>query len=446
MSSELVIRVGPGEWRAALLEGGAAAALCVERGDRREVGSVHLGRVVRLAPAVAAAFVDLGGERPAFLPFGEVLPEGKKPEEGARVLVQVRREGQAGKAPRVTMRALLEGHHLEFRAGRGGIFGASALSAAERLRLEASCGEGNGLRIFAPEPFSALLAEAGELASLWREIGESAARLDPPARIWPAATRACALAASLPRTPSQVFADDHAALAELRAAFPDAAVAYRPEDEWGIDLDALFERALAPTLALGSGGALHIETTRAGTVIDVDSGTREGGSAEEAALRVNIEAASVIARELRLRGIGGGIIVDFVGLDRKGMRERVRRALAEALAADPAGPRDLGWTRLGHLELVRPRKSRPLAETLLDEDGRRKSAATIAFEALSAVLKEARANPGRAWRLEVAPEVRTALLERAAAGLKELEGRLARPVAIGILEDASRERFQIAPS
>jgi Ribonuclease G/E len=128
------------------------------------------------------------------------------------------------------------------------------------------------------------------------------------------------------------------------------------------------------------------------------------------------------------------------------MRERARAALAEALAGDPARPRILGWTRLGHLELVRPRTSRPLAEALLEEDGKRKTAATVAFEALRAVAREARANPGRGWRLTVAPEVADALAGPAAGGLNELEERLARPVALATDGGAPRERFQIAPS
>lgn len=447
MPRELLIAVGPGEWRGALIEGGSAVALFVERGDRCEIGSIHLARVVRLAPGLAAAFVDLGEERPAFLPYGEVLPSGKAPEEGARLLVQVRREGQAGKATRVTMRGLLENPHCEFRAGRKGILDPPSLSAQQRSRLEAALGKENGLRVLGSEilPLSILFAEAEKLALLWQEIRESAARRDPPARIWPAATRASALALTLFAMPERVLADDHAALPELRAAFPQAAVDYCARSEWAIDFDALFDRALAPSLALPSGGTLHIETTHAATFIDVDSGSREQGPAEDVALRVNREAAAAIAREARLRNLGGGIVVDFVGLDRKGMRERAREALAKALSADPADPQVLGWTRLGHLELVRPRKSRPLAEVLLDEGGKRKSAATVAFEALSAVAREARARPQQRWRLSLAPEVAAALSGKAAAGLAELEERLARKVAIATREGAPREQFQIDP-
>ncbi len=109
MDSELLIAAGPGEWRAALLEDGAAVELYVERGDRSEAGSIHLGRVHRLVPALGAALVDIGGDRPAFLPRIEVMPRGKRLHEGERVLVQIRREAQGGKAERLTMAPRLRG-------------------------------------------------------------------------------------------------------------------------------------------------------------------------------------------------------------------------------------------------------------------------------------------------------------------------------------------------
>src|SRR4029077_19415516 len=121
-----------------------------------------------------------------------------------------------------------------------------------------------------------------------------------------------------------------------------------------------FDRALLRTCALDGGGWVNIDATRAGVMIDVDSGTSQTGSHERAGLAVNLAATSAIAREIRLRNLGGGIVIDFVGLNDRGMRERVRHGLTEKLASDPAPPRILGWPRLGHLELVRPRRRRPL--------------------------------------------------------------------------------------
>ena len=184
------------------------------------------------------------------------------------------------------------------------------------------------------------------------------------------------------------------------------------------------------TLAVPGGGSLHIEEARAAVLIDVDSGTPQAGSAERGALAVNRAAAQAIARQLRLRQLGGGIIVDFVGLDGSRPRERVRQAMAAALAGDPAQPEVLGWTRLGHLEIVRPRRFRPLSEAMLEPHGTGKSAPALAFEALRALHREVRAAPAANWRLVVAPAVAVALRGPAADALGALETRLGRRVAV----------------
>ncbi len=101
------------------------------------------------------------------------------------------------------------------------------------------------------------------------------------------------------------------------------------------------------------------------------AGRPKSGSPQRTALAINLAAADAIARQMRLRNLGGAIVIDFVGLDDRGARERLRAGLARAIAADPARPDILGWTRLGHLELVRPRRIRPLAEVLLETRLRR---------------------------------------------------------------------------
>lgn len=388
MRRELLISAGPGEWRAALVESGVPVALRVERGDGVEFASIHLGRVVRLLPALGAALVDIGGPRPAFLPQSEIVPRGRRLAEGERVLVQVRREPQGGKPPRLT----------------------TAIASTD-------------------------------------DIAARAVRLDPPARLAPAATFAAALAGVLP-APDRVVVDEPAAIPEIRAAFPQAAAAAMPESEWPLSLDALFDEALAPTVSLAGAGAIHIEPTRAGVMIDVDSGTPESGSPQRTALAADLAAAAAIARQVRLRNLSGAIVVDFVGLDDHRARERVRAALGRALAADPLDPQILGWTRLGHLELVRRRRTRPLADALLEPAAGGafvKTAATLAYEALRALRREALAQPGRGWRLVVAPEIAAAFSGEAAAAVRALEQRLGRPIAIAAEAGLARERFQIAP-
>jgi len=386
---ELLISAGPGEWRAAWVEDGAAVELYVERGDSPPPGSIFVGRVVRLLPGLDATLVDIGVDRPGFLP----LRQGEtRPGEGARVTVQLRREAQQDKGALLSTR---------IARPRGG-----------------------------PE-LEPLLA--------------GAARLDPPAQLYPEAGFAAALGLRLPAVPDEVLPDDPAIIPELRDAFPTAAVAHRRQEDWALNLDALFEAALAPSLALPGGGSIHIAEIRAATLIDVDTGTPEVGSAERTALAANIAAAEAIARQLRLRQLGGGVIVDFAALDGRGPREKVRQVLAAALASDPAEPSVLGWTRLGHLELVRPRRGRLLSEAMLEPGSPRKNATAYAFEALRAVQREARANPAANWRLTVSPTVETALRGIAAAGLRSFEEKLGRRIDVKVGADSAVRPFDIAP-
>ena len=384
MPGELLIAAGPGDWRAAWVEDGEPVELSVERGDNRPPGSIHLGRVVRVVPGLDAALVDIGDERPGFLPLRDAGDS--KLDEGARVLVQVRREAWEDKAPRLT-----------------GKIAAPDLTA----------------------------------------LTEHAARLDPPAQIFPPRGLAASLALRLPGVPERVVADDIAILAELRAALPDAETMHQASAEWAIDFETAFEQALAPTVALRGRGAMHFDETRAATLIDVDTGTPGAGTAERAALAANRAAAAVIARQLRLRNIGGAIVVDFVGLDRRAQRDRLAKAFADSLAADPAKPEVLGWTRLQHLELMRPRRGRSLADAMLTPATRTKLPIAAAHEALRRLLREARATPAANWRLVATAEIEAALRGPAAAALAALETRLGRRVQIAT--EPGRDGFDIRP-
>jgi Ribonuclease G/E len=471
LPGDLLIAAAPGDWRAALLENGVPVELYVERGDRSEAGSIHLGRVRRLVPALGAALVDIGGDRPAFLPASEVLPRSRRLDEGERVIVQVRREAQGGKAERVTTGITLRSRQLELGVGRPGLLGGEMLSPEDQSQLIAVVaphpnplpasgervgpakreGEGQvamGLRIIEPTSVEALAAEGQNLARQWRDILDRASRREPPARLDPPSSFAAALASVMRAVPDSILTDDPAVIPELRRTFSAISVQHGPEAEWPIDLDEIFDQALSGTVVLASGGTIHIEATRAAVLIDVDSGTPEAGSPEGNRLAVNLGAAGAIARHLRLRNLGGGIVVDFAGLEDRKMRSRIGDRFIEALVADPARPQVLGWTRLGHLELVRPRRGRPLAEALLEPrpgGALIKTAVTVAHDALRMLRREARAQPGRKWRLTVAPDVAAALAGATANALRALEERFGREIIVASDSSFGRERFEIAP-
>lgn len=387
MRRDLLIAAGPGEWQAALLEDGAPVELYVERGDLRPAGSIHVGRVVRRAAGLDSVFVDIGDERAGLLPAREAAADGIVIDEGARIVVQVRREAQQGKGARLSARI----------TGRPG-------------------------------------------------LPQQAALLSPPAQLYPAPGLANTLAVRLPGPVDSIRIDERAAVPQVRAAFPGTEVDCAAAADWPIDLDGTIEAALASSLALPGGGTIHIEETRAGVLVDVDTGTPSESSAERGAMGTNRAASRALARELRLRNLGGGIVIDFVGLEGSVRRDRVRQALAAALASDPARPEILGWTRLGHLELVRPRRGRPLSEALLEPvppGARRKQPLALAHEALRLLSREARLRPGAKWRLRASPPVTAALCGPAAPALRDLEQRLGRRVEI--VDDPGVEGFDIAP-
>ena len=303
---ELLIAAGPGEWRAAWLEDGVAAELHVERGDT-SAGRQHPSR-----PGGAAG-------RRARRGAGRYRRRAPRVPAGARR----RRDGsQRGRA-----------------RGRAG----PARGAARQRRAA----------VGPPRP------RAGEAICADRR---AAAKLDPPAQLDPAPGFAAALALRLPASRSTILPTIPAVLPELRGAFAAADIAHRRDRGMaGRPRCRCSTPRCRRRLALAGGGSVHIEETRAAVLIDVDTGSPETGSAERTALAVNLAAAAAIARQLRLRQLGGGIVVDFAALEGRRPRERVRQAMTAALAGDPARPQVLGWTRLGHLEIVRPRRLRPLS-------------------------------------------------------------------------------------
>ncbi|MBI3446231.1 MAG: ribonuclease E/G [Magnetospirillum sp.] len=218
---------------------------------------------------------------------------------------------------------------------------------------------------------------------------------------------------------SRILVDDAATLAELRPLVPEGVTLERGETR--SDLDEVLAAALDPVVPLPSGGRLVIETTAALTTMDVDSGSDRPSQANE-------EAVSVLARQVRLRGLGGQMVVDFVsGKDRKPLY-RLAEALKAALAADPIPSHVFGVTALGLVELTRERRAPCLAE-LLCRRGLELSDDTLALAALRALLAEALARPGLVLGIAAAPQV-IAALGRLETERAETERRLGRPLML----------------
>jgi ribonuclease G len=234
----------------------------------------------------------------------------------------------------------------------------------------------------------------------------------------------------------EIATDDSAALPEIKRLF-DGPVRLRmgPQSLFemhGVSIDSV----LTPRVALPKDGSITIETTSAATLIDVDGG--RGG-----ALSANLAAADEIARQIRLRDLSGPIVIDFIGMKERGPRVRVEAVLKQSLGE---GAQYLGWTRLGHFELVMKRQRASLTEMLFEHGSvAAKKPLTVALEALSQTQRDSRAAPGKRFGLTVHPEVAAVLDREAAEARRELEGRLGYRVSVAV-EARPRNSFAVAPA
>jgi ribonuclease G len=448
-----------------LREDGQLVELIVERaGHESIVGNVYLGRIERVLPGLDAAFVDIGLERSGFLARIEGL-DGARLAEGAGVLVQATKDGVGEKGPALTMRLALPGRHLVYAPLEHGItLSRRIVDADERKRvgaLVAAVAAPEGAYVVRTGAVAAseadLRGEAARLSVLWERIESGRDQGAPPAclHLEPGAVARLLrdwAAAGLSRVVIDGRAAHTAALAFARANLPEIAPAIRLHG----DAEPLFElegveeeidAALYPRVRLPSGGEIVIERTEALTVVDVNSGAHTArGRAEDTIRDTNLEAAGEIARQIRLRGLAGRIVVDFIAMERTEDRRRVQQALERALAGDRSPVRVGGFSTLGLMEITRRRGRESLAEILCEPfapDAMLRTALTVALEALRAARRSANAAPGRALTLLAASEVVETLRAEAAGSREALEGALGRPLLLQARADFDRESYEI---
>ena len=339
---------------AAILVDGRPTDLAAERCDRPDLtDALFLARVVRVDRVAGAAFLDLGRDRPGFLP----LRKGATPAAGRLLPVRVTGEPREGKGIEVTRDVALTSRTLVHLPYGPAVTASRRLPPAVRRAWRTRLSGGWIVRSAAAEAEEeAVLAEAARLEARWAGIAERVAAAAGPAMLAP------------PPDVGQRLLLDAVGVAEIRIA--DDAVRRR----WAPWLDTvapdlsdrlsgeaagfldILPALLQPAVSLPGGGAITIEATRALTAIDVDAG------AARDPLRTNREAAAAAAREIRLRNLGGLIVVDFITLGDGATRRRVLADLREALADDPLNAQlGDGFTRFGLVEVARRRRGRPLA-------------------------------------------------------------------------------------
>jgi ribonuclease G len=342
---------------------------------RSPVGALHLGRVTAIDRRLGAAFVDLGSAGTGLLPL---KPGAAAPEEGRALVVQIRREPRERKGPRLSAAVALAGRLLELRPG-GNAVEAPGPTAALRATVaeQAQAGEGWVLRpAAAGAEVAAVAAEMAALRRRWAAIAARAGMAKPPALLEPADDPVMAMLRERPAGSWAQVLLDHRASAEAlqrRCAeeLPDLAdrIAWQPRRDWEpvfADLREQLLEALEPDVPLAGGGWIRIEATTALTAIDVNSGDVGGAGGTGALRRVNEAAAQAIARQLRLRNIGGLVVIDFIDMESRRERGTVAEALRRALARDPAPCTVGAMSGFGLVEMTRRRRGRSLSETFAE--------------------------------------------------------------------------------
>jgi Rne/Rng family ribonuclease len=370
--------------------------VCVLRGDRlcefqllpndapSPIGQIVLGRLVKIDRGLGAAFVDCSGGVPGFLALSEAPANAT---EGQLLILQVTREPTDGKQMRLTARPALAGYRLTYAPYAKSVAYADAIPDSEKQRLQRaleSLGDlqrgMNPQRAALGASAKLLRAEAESLRAQWADIEQKVAAAERPQILQAAPDPLLEVLRHVGPSVNGIYADSRIAAAQAEAFCrildPTLVkkVEFRPRRDWQpsvTDLEEQIDGALTSEIALPSGALLHVDPARAMTVIDVDSGQAQlegvGAKAERSLLQVNLAAAEEIARQIRLRNIGGIIVVDFIDLRSGVLRKRV----VDALRAAVAGDRHPVWvgamSRLGLVELTRQRRGPTLAAQLMQE-------------------------------------------------------------------------------
>ena len=482
MSIEILVNVAPRETRAAILESGVVQELHIERASRRGlVSNLYKGRVSRVLPGMQAAFVEIGLERTAFLHAADIAqsastdtlvnsaPASLPPVEDIRrlvtcgddILVQVIKDPIGTKGARLTTFIALPSRYLVYMP-RGEGVGVSARieDEPERVRLKTLLTElaaadpaGAGGYIVrtaaqgaAPE---SLREDMTYLAKLWEHVRTRVAEVTAGSVVHedlPLTLRV--LRDELARGVQRVLVDSPREYERMR----EFAAAFMPQGAPGIELYAgprpIFDlngieeeiaKALDRKVPLKSGGHLVIDQTEAMTTIDVNTGAYVGHrNLEETIFRTNLEAAVSIARQLRLRNLGGIIIIDFIDMRDEPHRRAVLSALERALSGDRAQTHIVSLSPLGLVEMTRKRTRESLEHLLCEPcpscEGRGfiRTPETVCNEIFREIVRQSRQFASRELLILAHQDVVDRLLDEESATLGELEAQIGRPIRLQV--------------
>jgi ribonuclease G len=481
VNEQILINVTPQETRVAVTEMGAVQELHVERGSSRGlVGNIYLGRVCRVLPGMQSAFIEIGLPRAAFLHVADIWStrngneEGKPIEkilsEGQTLLVQVVKDPIGSKGARLSTQVSIAGRLLVYLPQDPHIGISQRIEdEAEREHLREKVhalippGETGGfiVRTVAETAGDAELSSDIEyLITLWKQIQAAAQTAAPQAVLYQDLSLAARVLRDLVTdTTERVIIDSRETFQKLRE-FADK---YTPKalpilehysgERPLFDLFAVedeIQKALARRVDLKSGGYVIIDQTEALTTVDVNTGGFVSGrSFDDTIFKTNLEAAQAIARQLRLRNLGGIIIVDFIDMDSQEHRDAVLAEYRKALSRDRTRVTVNGFSQLGLVEMTRKRTRESLAHVLCEPcpicqgRGELKTAQTICYEVLREILRADRQFNAKEYRILASQVVIDLFLEDESASLTQLGDFIGKPISMQVETAYTQEQFDV---
>jgi ribonuclease G len=481
VTAEILINVTSREVRAAELQDGILQELLVERAAHTSLlGNVYKGKVSRVLPGMQAAFVEIGLQRTAFLHASDVAASDNRHDhpdirellrEGDDVIVQILKEPIGNKGARLTTQITIPSRYLVMMPKRPGI-GVSARienpEERERLRSLAedaaadSTAHGYIVRTAAEgATLDMITADVRFLSKLWDVLCRTAAELSGIGVVHADLPLAIRVIRDLSNKQIERVRVDSE---ECMASILEFVSNFMPEaprielyegrrpifDLYGLDDE--ITRALDRKVSLKSGGYLIIEQTEAMSTIDVNTGAYVGRSnLEDTIFRTNLEAAVAIARQLRLRNLGGIIILDFIDMQSEGHRNQVLEALEAAMLPDSARTQITHVSPLGLVEMTRKRTRESLEHILCEScpacngRGHVKTAETVCYEILRELLRQHRQFPKSEFVVIAHDDVVEKLLDEEASILVEMEELTGRPVRLQAQAMSRQDAFDVVP-
>ena len=489
MSQDVLINWSPQETRVAVVEHGAVQELQVERSlERGLVGNVYLGKVARVLPGMQSAFIDIGLDRAAFLHVADLMssitsrhadvdagspasapqPIEKQLFEGQALMVQVLKDPIGTKGARLTAQISIAGRLLVFLPQDNHIGVSQKIPPKQRddLRkrmqlLSGDLGGGFILRTNAEDAQDAeLLDDIAYLRKTWARIKGAALRVKPASVLHQDLNL-------LQRVLRDVVSEDVQTIridsreqfnklkefaAEFMPATLDKLRHYAGErpifDLFNIDDD--IARALGRRVDLKSGGYLIIDQTEALTTVDVNTGGFVGArNFDDTIFKTNLEASQAIARQLRLRNLGGIVIVDFIDMIKENHQEAVLEEFKKQLARDRVKTTLNGFSSLGLLEMTRKRTRESLAHQLCEPcdacggKGVVKTARSVTYDILREILREARQFNPREFRVVASAKVVELFLDEESQHLASLSDFIGKPISLQAEAAMAQEQYDI---